>query len=131
MPEKLEETSGVVIDGERYGHRPGHSIGDTGECAHWCEACRLEREDRKADRELTEETVIGIDLLRRLEEWCAWQREDHWLPEDGRNPTITQIILLHSLCMTWGVETPEDLANHSDRKARAAWTEWDRTRGQD
>lgn len=66
----------------------------------------------------------GIELLRRVAAWADWQREDHWLPEDGRDPTLSQIVELHALCLSWDVETPEDLATHDDPKARGAWDLW-------
>lgn len=68
--------------------------------------------------------ISGIELLRRVAAWADWQREDHWLPEDGRDPTLSQIVELHALCMSWDVETPEDLATHDDPKARGAWDLW-------
>jgi hypothetical protein len=71
----------------------------------------------------------GIELLRRVVKWADWQREDHWLPEDGQEPTIDQIVQLHALCLSWDVETPEDLASHDDPRARAAWTTWHANRG--
>jgi hypothetical protein len=129
----MPDPTGVVIDGESYGHRPGHSLDDTDECAHWCEACRLERADREAARKITQTlettTVPGIETLRDTVEWANWQREDHWLPEDGKDPTLAQIVQLRSLCLSWGVETPEDLATHDDPRARAAWDTWHAARG--
>lgn len=124
-----DPTPGVVIDGESYGHRPGHSVDDTDECVHWCEACRLERADRVAARNPAPVAPPGVDTLRLLASWVDWQREDHWLPEDGKNPTLTQIVQLYSLCMSWDVETPEGLEGHDDPKARAAWTTWYAARG--
>lgn len=78
---------------------------------------------------MAQDTLEGIELLRRVVQWADWQREDHWLPEDGPAPTLTQIVLLHSLCLSWDVETPEDLANHENPRARSAWKVWHGARG--
>lgn len=40
----------TVQAAEQYGHRNGHAVTEVGDCAPWCEACRLEEADRSDQR---------------------------------------------------------------------------------
>lgn len=68
----------------------------------------------------------GIETLRQVVAWADWQREDHWLPADGKAPTVAQVVELWTLCQAWEVETPEDLAE----VAPDAWRTWYARRGE-
>jgi len=73
--------------------------------------------------------MTGIETLRRVAKWCDSQHENNWLPIGGVAPTVEDILSLYSLCVAWGVDTPEDLRTHPDKKARDAYREWGRRTG--
>jgi hypothetical protein len=73
-------------------------------------------------------TSYPIEELRAIVAWCNWQYENWWLPFDGRNPTIEQIIELYHLCRSFDVETPECLQMVGD-EAEAALDRWVAARG--
>ncbi len=70
-----------------------------------------------------------IERLRNAVRWANHQHEHHWLPVDGKCPSIAQILQLHTMCMAWGAATPECLASHPNHMARAAWRRWHANRG--
>lgn len=70
-----------------------------------------------------------IAELRAIYVWCDHQNEDWWLPADGRDPTVGQIIELYRLCRRFDVETPECL-QEEEGEARAALTRWVAARGE-
>ena len=70
-----------------------------------------------------------IAKLRAIVAWCDWQYESWWLPADGRDPTVGQIIELYYLCRRFDVETPECLQEEGG-EARAALTRWVAARGE-
>jgi hypothetical protein len=66
----------------------------------------------------------GIERLRELTDWANWQNENSWLPARGKPPTLDQIAALRRLTIRWDVETPGDLRDHEDHRARAEYAEW-------
>jgi hypothetical protein len=50
---------------DTYGARPNHAVDETDQCASWCEACRLEREDRKKLTEADEKYLSMVHEVQR------------------------------------------------------------------